>query len=101
MANCACNLLAKHDVRFALADEAKELGPEITGVFIPVVFARRAVRLTGATSGPNSSIVWPIGELQGSAPASDSCKEVALGIFFDFIRLYLGYGAFVDIALRD
>jgi len=43
-------------------------------------FARRAKRLTGATTSPDGSIVRPSGETESVAPASDAREKMALAM---------------------
>jgi len=78
--NCAFNLLAKADVRAALADEIEEHWPEVSRIGVTLSFSGIAVGLTWATSGPDRLCVWPSGEPQGKAPSADPGEEVTLGI---------------------
>jgi hypothetical protein len=75
----ACNLLAKDDVRAALADEPVEGWPEVPLVIKPAAFACRGERLAGAGAGPHGSVVGPPCLSQGVGPDTDTGEEVALG----------------------
>ena len=78
LADRACNLLAKDQLRAALADEPEERGPEVARVGVTESFAGVAVRLAGAASGPKRSGWINSGELKREAPAADSGEEMAL-----------------------
>jgi hypothetical protein len=78
--NCVFNLLSKDDWRAALPDEAVEFLPE------PSTRVRKAKSLprsgeagARAASCPTPEILVSC-EFEGQAPASDSCKEMALVI---------------------
>lgn len=77
MPNRCLNLLAKHALRATLADEPKELGPEVACVRCPFLFAGRRERLAGGATGPDGAVGGPPGELQGVLPPSDAAKEMA------------------------
>jgi hypothetical protein len=75
----ARNLFSKDDWRAALRDEASELGPQVTLVFISASFACDGEWLAGTRSGPNRLIIRPSGKAQGVTPSTNACEEVALG----------------------
>ena len=95
------NLLAKHDWRLALADEPGELRPEVAFVCCAFAFACTAERLAGATSCPNRPVGGPSCELQGEAPSSDPCEEVALGVSVEVFWLHIYNAPFVYGSCRD
>jgi hypothetical protein len=65
-------LLAKHDVRSALADEPEELGPQVARVICPTSTAGDREGLAGAGAGPDFALVGPPGGSQGVGPYRDS-----------------------------
>lgn len=83
MPNRACNLLPKDMLRAALADEVKECGPEVTLVGLGESFACGAEWLARAASCPHGTVCGPSCKLEGKAPSTDSCEEVALGVFLE------------------
>jgi hypothetical protein len=80
MPNRRFNLLTKDDRRATLRDEVMECGPKVPLVISPSAFACRAERLARCGTGPNRSIIWPIGEPKRERPAGNSCKEMALTV---------------------
>jgi len=67
-------------------DEAMKVGPQVPWIVSTGAFARDRKRLAGAASSPNRSVVGPLGEAEGVAPAPDSGEEVALSESPKFIR---------------
>jgi hypothetical protein len=80
------NLLSHDDRGSAGANEAVEVGPEVTGIVNSGAFACDRERLARATPRPNKSVVWPPGEAEGVGPASDPGEKVALGEASEVIR---------------
>ncbi|MEO6147333.1 MAG: hypothetical protein ABIT70_09845 [Sulfuriferula sp.] len=99
MPNCRFNLLTKDDWRIALADEVVERWPKVPLVSKPSAFACRAERLAWRRSGPDLTIFWPAGEVQGSTPSANSGKEMALGISSKLIWQYILDTPFVNVAV--
>ncbi len=97
----ACNLLAKHDWRLPGVDEITEDGPEVPFVFFTETFARDAERLTRAASGPDGSVCWPSGKLEGKGPAANAREEMTLSINCEIGCIDFGDGAFIDDAVGD
>ena len=85
--NRAFNLLAKHDDRAALADEAKPRRPKVARIVSPMTAARGAEGLAGTTTRPNRSVIRPAGKSEGEGPAADAGEEVALGVVSEVVRL--------------
>lgn len=52
-------------------------------------------------TGPNRSIIWPVGAAKGEGPNADTGEEVALGVGLEIIGVYVLDRAFIDIARRD
>jgi hypothetical protein len=94
----ACNLLAKHDARAALRDEAEPLRPEVPLVGKSKPAAGRAERLARATAGPDRAVVRPTGETQRVRPRADACEEVALVIADKLLWRDIADIPFVDVA---
>lgn len=94
-ASRACNLLAKHDCRSALADETEPPGPQVSLVGVSKPLARSGERLARAASGPNGSVVCHPGKSQGVAPPADPREEVRLPIW-NVLRLKFGDAALVN-----
>jgi hypothetical protein len=97
----ARNLFAKNRCRSALADEPVELWPQVPGVCGSRAFAGDAEGLAGAASGPDGLVIRPSCDLQGVAPASDSCEKVTLRVVFKIHWLNIGYRPFVHISVRN
>ena len=70
-------LLTKDAVRAALADEAKELGPEVPLVGLALPPARRTERLAGAGAGPDGPVVGPPGPAECVGPDADAGEKMA------------------------
>jgi hypothetical protein len=97
----ACNLLTKHDVRAALADEVMEGGPEMPLIIKPSAFACRAERLAGAGSCPDGSVICPSCAAQGVRPDANSCEKMALGKGGKFVWGDIFYAPFVYDTISD
>jgi hypothetical protein len=97
----ACNLLTKHDVRSALADEVVESWPEMPLVIKPSAFACRAERLAGAGSCPDGAIICPACAAQGVRPDANSCEEMALGEIGKFVWGDIVYAPFIYDTISD
>ena len=96
----ARNLLSKHDIRVALADEVVEVRPEVPLVSNPAAFACRGERLARATACPDPSVVGPACRSQGVAPDADSGEEVALSVAAQVVRADVFNGSFINISGR-
>ena len=90
----ACNLFSKDDWRVTLLDEAEPVRPEVPFVGDALSFSGCAKGLTGATSGPNGSIICPTGEPKRVRPPADAGEEVAL-----LVAAQIGWCDFSDISL--
>lgn len=99
--NRALNLLSKHDWRAALADETPELGPQVAGVGEPAPLAGRRERLARRAAGPAGVVGGHSGELQGSNPAPDAAKEVALNKSSKVSCTDFLDGPLIDLPVRD
>ena len=78
-ASSARNLLAKHDWRAALADEAEPLGPEVALVVEAEAGTGAGEGLAGARAGPDGAVVGPPGESKGVGPGAEAGEGVELG----------------------
>jgi hypothetical protein len=96
--NRSFNLLAKDNVRAALADEPEEVGPQVAGVRLREALACGAEGLTGAGACPDGSIIGPSGEAQGVTPAADPGEEVALRVSHKVDWVDFGDASFIDIS---
>ena len=78
-ASSARNLLAKHDWRAALADEAEPLGPEVALVVEAEAGTGAGEGLAGTRAGPDGAVVGPPGEAKGVGPGAEAgeCVELA------------------------
>jgi hypothetical protein len=94
-------LFTKDALRATLADEPKEIGPEIPFVCVSFLLACRRVRLTGAASCPDFAVCWPSCEFKGSTPSGNSCEEMALSKPGKVGWLNFLDTAFIDITLRN
>src|SRR5436190_19077988 len=74
--NRCLNLLAKHDCRAALRDEAEPGGPEVSGVGDTLAGTSGREGLAGAGAGPDRPVCWPLGKLEGVGPPTDPGEEV-------------------------
>ena len=83
----ARNLFAKDNARFALRNEAEEIGPEVSLVIEPASFSGGTEGLAGTATCPDWAIVRPSSQSKSGRPDPDPCKEVALRVGFDVIRL--------------
>jgi hypothetical protein len=97
----ACNLLAKDDWRPALADESKELGPEMSLVGKSGAFTGGAKRLTGARAGPDGTIVGPSCKTQGVAPDADAGEEMTLDETCEVRRIHELNRPFINFPFCD
>jgi hypothetical protein len=95
------NLLAKDDVRAALADEPEELGPQMAFVALAAALPCRAEWLAWAGAGPDFAVVRPSGVSERVGPYADSCEKVALPIPGNIGCCNVTDAPFVDIAGRD
>ncbi len=75
----ACNLLAKDNVRSALANEPRPVRPEMALITESRAAPRRGEGLAGAGAGPDGPVVWPAGEAEGIGPGSNAGEEMTLG----------------------
>jgi hypothetical protein len=94
-------LFTKHDVRLALADEAKPRRPKVARIIGASAFPRRTEGLTGTTARPNRSVIGPAGESEGDGPSADSGEEVALRVGSDIGRFNFQDGPLIDVAIGD
>lgn len=99
--NRCANLLAKHDVRTALADEVEPRRPEMPLICKPQSFTCRAERLARTRTSPNGHISRPSGKIKGVGPSADAGEKVALGISAKLIGAHVLYRSFVNIAGRN
>ena len=74
-----CNLLAKHCVRSALANEPRPVRPEMALITESTAAPRCREGLAGETGGPDSLGIFPSCETQGIRPDADAGAEVDLG----------------------
>jgi hypothetical protein len=74
----ACNLLAKDNVRSALANEPRPVRPEMALITESSRAPRCTEGLAGAGAGPDSPLVGPSCEPEGVGPDPDPGEEVAL-----------------------
>jgi hypothetical protein len=73
------NLLSHDDRGPTGGDEAMEVGPQVPWIVYTGPLARDAEGLAGAWASPDWPVVWPPGEAECEAPATNACEEVALG----------------------
>jgi hypothetical protein len=78
MSNRCFNLFTKDDARAALFDELEPDRPKVARIGAAKLGAGARERLTGATPGPDFSVIGPAGESKGIAPASNAGEEMAL-----------------------
>jgi hypothetical protein len=71
------NLLSKEDWRASDLDKASKFGPEVSLVSKAFSFSGDGERLAGAGAGPDRTVLWPSGEVQGERPSSEAGEEVA------------------------
>jgi hypothetical protein len=74
----ACNLLAKDNVRSALANEPRPVRPEMALITEATFTSCRGEGLAGAGAGPDGAIVGPARKPEGIRPDPDASEEVAL-----------------------
>jgi hypothetical protein len=101
VSNRCFNLFAKDDARAALRDELEPDRPKVARIVPASLGAGRREGLTGATAGPDGTVVRPASQPKSVRPAADACKEVALGKSAQIIWPNNGNGAFVNFAIRD
>jgi hypothetical protein len=75
-----CNLLAKDNVRSALADEPRPVRPQMAAIVEAASAPGCAEGLAGAGAGPDFPVVRPPGEPEGVGPDPDAGEEVALPV---------------------
>lgn len=123
------NLLSKNDCRLAVADESVELGPEVSRIGIPSMFAVDAdevssadrardrmrsttprarflfscarERWTWARAGENSTKVTDSGEANCFDPACNSTEEMCLVKSSNVICPHVEDAALVDFSIWD
>jgi hypothetical protein len=100
-ASPACNLLAKHDWRAALADEAEPLGPEVAGVIESCAVASIGEGLAGTGAGPHMAIVGPASEPERVGPGSESGEGVELSNAHKVICAEIADRADIDTPAGD
>lgn len=100
MPNRAFNLLANDAVRATLADEPEPCGPQVPLVIDAFALAGCRERLTRAGAGPDTSLLRPLGELQGVLPAPDAAEEVTSLKFQNVICTYIANVSFIDGCIR-
>jgi hypothetical protein len=77
--NRCANLFSIDRCRSALPDKPKPLGPQVPGVGKSFLLSGAGKGLTGTTTCPHRSIVWPSGLPEGKGPDSDTGEEEMLG----------------------
>src|SRR6185436_3773301 len=77
VSNRAFNLFTKDNARAALRDEDAPRWPKVARIGPAKLGAGARERLTGATPGPDGSVVRPAGESQRVAPPSNPGEEMA------------------------
>jgi hypothetical protein len=97
----ARNLLPKADVRATLADEPKELRPEMARIVEAFTRARVRERLAGTGAGPDGTIVGPSSGSKCGRPDTDAGEEVALGVSQKVVCSYIRNASLIDISVRD
>ena len=95
------NLLAKDNIRAALADEVEPHGPEVPVIFDALLISGGAERLAGARACPNRSVVGPSGEPQGAALPSDTGEEMALCVGIEVVWPDIGNTPCVNVSWGD
>jgi hypothetical protein len=94
-------LLPNDKLRSNGSDEAEEVGPEMTRVFLPEPFARLAVRLAGDGPGDESSVSVQPSHSNSERPAPDSGEEMQLVVSSQVFGLDIRDAPRVDVASRD
>jgi hypothetical protein len=97
----ACNLLAKDNVRFALANEPLPVRPQMALITEATFTSRGAERLTRAASGPDGFVVSPPRESQGVAPDSDAGEEMALSVTSQVASSNIDNWPLIDFAISN
>jgi hypothetical protein len=100
-ARLACNLFPKADVRAALADEPKEIGPEVARVIERESESGVTEGSTGTTARPDRSVVRPSGLPKGVGPDPDAGEEMALGVFGEIAGLHFSDASFIYVSRRN
>ena len=70
-------------------------------VFVGFAFASHAERLAGAASSPDWLIIGPPCKAKSSAPATDSCEEVALPVSSEVVGPDFNDASLIYIPWRD
>jgi hypothetical protein len=97
----ARNLLSKDRCRAALGDEAVKSGPEVSLVGMAFALSRARKRLTGATGGPDFSVIGPIGKTEGVGPSANAGEEMALPKRSKLVGVDFDDAAGINGALRQ
>jgi hypothetical protein len=94
----ACNLFAKDNARFALANEPRPVRPEMAAIIESACAPCGTERLAGTASGPDWPIIGPSGAAQRIGPDSNPGEKVALGVSNKLAWLDIRNAPFVNIA---